>query len=122
MAFAGVALLLAVAGVYGVMAYTVSQRVPEFGLRVALGATPGDVLGLVLKDGGVLVAAGLALGTALTIGGSRLLSGLLFSVSARDPLVLVGVAALVALAGLGACLVPGRRALRVDPLLALRAE
>ena len=121
-AFAGVALLLAVAGVYGVMAYTVSQRVPEFGLRVALGATPGDVLGLVLKDGGVLVAAGLALGTALTIGGSRLLSGLLFSVSARDPLVLAGVAALVALAALGACLVPGRRALRVDPLLALRAE
>ena len=121
-AFAGVALLLAVAGVYGVMAYTVSQRVPEFGLRVALGATPRDVLGLVLKDGGVLVAAGLALGTALTIGGSRLLSGLLFSVSARDPLVLVGVAALVALAGLGACLVPGRRALKADPLLALRAE
>ena len=121
-AFAGVALLLALAGVYGVMAYTVSQRVPEFGLRLALGATPRDVLGLVLKDGGVLVAAGLALGTALTIGGSRLLSGLLFSVSARDPLVLVGVAALVALAGLGACLVPGRRALKADPLLALRAE
>ncbi len=121
-AFAGVALLLALAGVYGVMAYTVSQRVPEIGLRVALGATPRDVLGLVLKDGGVLVAAGLALGTALTIGGSRLLAGLLFSVSARDPLVLTGVAALVALAALGACLVPGRRALKVDPLLALRAE
>ncbi len=121
-AFAAVALVLAVAGVYGVMAYTVSQRVPEIGLRVALGATPGDVLGLVLKDGGLLVAAGLALGTALTIGGSRLLAGLLFGVSARDPWVLTGVAALVALAALGACLVPGRRALKVDPLLALRAE
>ena len=120
--FAGVALVLAVAGVYGVMAYTVSQRVPEIGLRVALGATPRDVLGLVLKDGGVLVAAGLALGTALTLAGSRLLSGLLFSVSARDPLVLAGVALLVGLAALGACLVPGRRALKVDPLLALRAE
>jgi putative ABC transport system permease protein len=120
--FAGVALLLAIAGVYGVMAYTVSQRVPEFGLRVALGATPHDVLGLVLKDGGVLVAAGLALGTALTMGGSQLLSGLLFSVSARDPLVLAGVAALVAVAGLAACLVPGRRAVRADPLLALRGE
>ena len=120
--FAGVALVLAVAGVYGVMAYTVSQRVPEIGLRVALGATPRDVLGLVLKDGGVLVAAGLILGTALTLAGSRLLSGLLFSVSARDPLVLAGVALLVGLAALGACLVPGRRALKVDPLLALRAE
>ena len=120
--FAGVALVLAVAGVYGVMAYTVSQRVPEIGLRVALGATPRDVLGLVLKDGGVLVAAGLTLGTALTLAGSRLLSGLLFSVSARDPLVLAAVALLVGLAALGACLVPGRRALKVDPLLALRAE
>jgi putative ABC transport system permease protein len=120
--FAGVALVLAVAGVYGVMAYTVSQRVPEIGLRVALGATPRDVLGLVLKDGGLLVAAGLTLGTALTLAGSRLLSGLLFSVSARDPLVLAGVALLVGLAALGACLVPGRRALKVDPLLALRAE
>jgi putative ABC transport system permease protein len=119
---AAVALVLAVAGVYGVMAYTVSQRVPEIGLRVALGATPRDVLGLVLKDGGVLVAAGLTLGTALTLAGSRLLSGLLFSVSARDPLVLAGVALLVGLAALGACLVPGRRALEVDPLLALRAE
>jgi ABC-type antimicrobial peptide transport system permease subunit len=89
---------------------------------VALGATPHDVLGLVLKDGGVLVAAGLALGTALTMGGSQLLSGLLFSVSARDPLVLAGVAALVAVAGLAACLVPGRRAVRADPLLALRGE
>ena len=120
--FAAVALVLAVAGVYGVMAYTVSQRVPEIGLRVALGATPRDVLGLVLKDGGVLVAAGLTLGTALTLAGSRLLSGLLFSVSARDPLVLAGVTLLVGLAALGACLVPGRRALKVDPLLALRAE
>ncbi len=120
--FAGVALVLAVAGVYGVMAYTVSQRVPEIGLRVALGATPRDVLGLVLRDGVVLVAAGLILGTALTLAGSRLLSGLLFSVSARDPLVLAGVALLVGLAALGACLVPGRRALKVDPLLALRAE
>jgi putative ABC transport system permease protein len=121
-AFAGVALLLAIAGVYGVMAYTVSQRVPEIGLRVALGATPRDVLGLVLKDGGLLVAAGLALGTALTLGGSRLLSGLLFDVSARDPLVLLAVAGLVSLAALGACLVPGRRALKVDPLLALRGD
>ncbi len=119
-AFAAVALLLAVAGVYGVMAYTVSQRVSEIGVRVALGATPADVLGLVLKDGGRLVAAGVALGTALTLAGSRLLSGLLFSVAPRDPWVLAGVVVLVSVAALAACLVPGRRALRVDPLTALR--
>lgn len=120
--FAAVALLLAVAGVYGVMAYTVALRVPEIGVRVALGATPRDVLGLVLRDGGLLVAAGLALGLALSLAGSWLLAGLLFGVSARDPLVLVGVAALVATAALAACVVPGRRALGVDPLTALRTE
>jgi predicted permease len=121
-AFAAVALLLAVAGVYGVMAYTVNQRVPEIGLRVALGASPGDVLGLVLKDGGRLVAIGLLAGGALSLAGARFLNGLLFGVSATDPLVLAGVSLLVALAALGACYVPGRRALGVDPLLALRAE
>jgi putative ABC transport system permease protein len=121
-AFAAVALLLAVAGVYGVMAYTVNQRVPEIGLRVALGASPGDVLGLVLKDGGRLVAIGLLAGGALSFAGARFLNGLLFGVSATDPLVLAGVSLLVALAALGACYVPGRRALGVDPLLALRAE
>ncbi len=120
--FAVVALLLAIAGVYGVMAYTVSQRVPEIGLRVALGASPGDVMGLVLKDGGLLIALGLVAGAALSFAGSRFLTGLLFGVSARDPLVFVGVSVLVAVAALAACLIPGRRALRVDPLLALRAE
>jgi predicted permease len=120
--FAVVALLLAIAGVYGVMAYTVSQRVPEIGLRVALGASPADVMGLVLKDGGLLIALGLVAGAALSFAGSRFLTGLLFGVSARDPLVFVGVSVLVAVAALAACLIPGRRALRVDPLLALRAE
>ena len=120
--FAGVALLLAIAGVYGVMAYTVSQRVPEIGLRVALGASPRDVIGLVLRDGGVLVVIGLALGRRCRSPARGSSPGLLFGVSARDPLVFAGVSALVAVAALGACLVPGRRALRVDPLLALRAE
>ena len=120
--FAIVALLLAIAGVYGVMAYTVSQRVPEIGLRVALGASPSDVMGLVLREGGVLIAIGLAVGTALSYAGARFISGLLFGVSARDPMVFAGVSVVVALAALGACLVPGRRALKVDPLLALRAE
>ena len=120
--FAVVALLLAIAGVYGVMAYTVNQRVPEIGLRVALGASPSDVMRLVLREGALLVAIGLAVGAALSFAGARFISGLLFGVSARDPLVFAAVSVLVAIAALAACLVPGRRALRVDPLLALRAE
>ena len=120
--FAAVALLLAIAGVYGVMAYTVNQRVPEIGLRVALGASPSDVMQLVLREGAWLVAIGLAVGAALSLAGARFISGLLFGVSARDPLVFAAVSVLVAIAALGACLIPGRRALRVDPLLALRAE
>jgi putative ABC transport system permease protein len=120
--FAVVALLLAIAGVYGVMAYTVNQRVPEIGLRVALGASPGDVIGLVLREGAVLVVIGLAVGAALSYAGAQFISGLLFGVSARDPMVFAAVSVLVAIAALAACLVPGRRALKVDPLLALRSE
>jgi putative ABC transport system permease protein len=120
--FAVVALLLAIAGVYGVMAYTVNQRVPEIGLRVALGASPGDVMSLVLREGAVLVVIGLAVGAALSYAGAQFISGLLFGVSARDPLVFGAVSVLVAIAALAACLIPGRRALKVDPLLALRAE
>jgi putative ABC transport system permease protein len=120
--FAAVALLLAIAGVYGVMAYTVNQRVPEIGLRVALGASPSDVMQLVLREGAMLVVIGLVAGAALSFAGARFISGLLFGVSARDPLVFAGVSVLVAVAALAACLVPGRRALRVDPLAALRAE
>ena len=120
--FAVVALILAIAGVYGVMAYTVNQRVPEIGLRVALGASPADVMKLVLREGAILVVIGLAAGAALSFAGARFISGLLFGVSARDPMVFVAVAALVTIAALAACLIPGRRALRVDPLLALRAE
>jgi len=121
-AFAAVALLLAIAGVYGVMAYTVNQRVPEIGLRVALGASPSDVMQLVLREGALLVVIGLAVGAALSFAGARFISGLLFGVSARDPLVFAAVSVLVAIAAMLACLIPGRRALRVDPLLALRAE
>ncbi len=120
--FAVVALLLAIAGVYGVMAYTVNQRVPEIGLRVALGASPVDVMRLVLSEGAWLVVIGLAIGAALSVAGAQFISGLLFGVSARDPMVFAAVAALVTIAALAACLIPGRRALRVDPLLALRAE
>jgi putative ABC transport system permease protein len=96
--------------------------VPEIGLRVALGASPVDVMRLVLQEGALLVVIGLVVGAALSFAGAQLISGLLFGVSARDPFVFVGVAALVSIAALAACVVPGRRALRVDPLLALRAE
>jgi putative ABC transport system permease protein len=118
--FAVVALLLALAGVYGVMAYMVNQRVPEIGLRVALGASPVHVLRLVLRDGALLVGLGLLAGAALSIAASRFISGLLFGVTATDPLVFAAVSALVALAALGACRVPSRRALGVDPVDALR--
>src|SRR5688500_15106191 len=120
--FAGVALLLAIAGVYGVMAYTVNPRVPEIGVRVALGAAPRDVMSLVLREGGVLIVIGLAVGAVLSFAGGRFISGLLFGVSARDPIVFAGVSLLVAITALGACLIPGRRALKIDPLLALRSE
>lgn len=120
--FAAVALLLAVAGVYGVMAYTVSQRVSEIGIRVALGATPGEILRMIVGHGAKLAASGLVIGIALALGTSQLLQGLLFGVTARDPMILAGVTVIVAAAALGACYVPGRRALRVEPSIALRAE
>jgi putative ABC transport system permease protein len=121
-AFAAVALLLALAGVYGVMAYSVSQRLPELGVRVALGASPRSIMTLVLGQGARLAAAGLAIGLALSLLAGRLLEGLLFNVTPRDPVMLVVVSVSVAVAMLAACYIPGRRAVRVDPMTALRAE
>ena len=120
--FAVVALLLAAAGIYGVMAYTVSQRTAEIGLRMALGASRGEVLRTVVGQGAVSVGIGLALGVALALGAGRLLRDLLFGVTPSDPLVLVAVVAIMALVALVACVVPGRRALRVEPAMALRSE
>jgi ABC-type antimicrobial peptide transport system permease subunit len=120
--FAGIALSLALAGVYGVMAYAVSQRVPELGVRIALGATAGDIRSLVLGDGARLAAIGLVVGLALALLSGRLLQGLLFGVTPRDPLILGLVTLTVAAATLAACYVPVRRAIRVDPMVALRAE
>ena len=122
MVFAGVALLLALAGVYGVMAYTVSQRIPELGVRIALGATPENIRALILGHGAALAASGLGLGIVLALLSGRVLRGFLFGVSATDPLVLGGVVISVAIATLFACYVPVRRAVRVDPMVALRAE
>jgi putative ABC transport system permease protein len=120
--FATVALVLAIAGVYGVMAFTVSRRVPEIGVRVALGASPRSVLSLVMREGAMLTGAGVLLGVLLALTASRLASGLLFGVTPNDPLVVASVIAVVGSAALAACYVPGRRALQVDPVTALRAE
>jgi putative ABC transport system permease protein len=119
---AAIALLLAIAGVYAVMAYSVTQRLPELGVRVALGATPRSILALVLKGGAVLAAAGIALGLGLSLLLGRVMESLLFQVTARDPVMFALVPAAVAAATLVACLIPARRAVRVDPMIALRAE
>jgi putative ABC transport system permease protein len=119
---AGLALLLALAGVYGVMAYTVNQRLPELGVRVALGATPRSIMRLVVGQGARLATAGIVIGLALALAAGRLLQGLLFGVTARDPTILATVAVTVAVATLAACWLPGRRAVNADPMLALRAE
>jgi len=121
-AFAGIALLLALAGVYGVMAYNVSQRIPEMGVRVALGATPGDIRSLVMGDGARLAGLGLAAGMALALVSGRAVQSFLFGITPRDPLVLAVVAIGVTVSTLAACYMPVRRASRVDPMRALRAE
>ena len=121
-AFAVVALVLAVAGIYGVMSYTVTQRIPELGVRIALGAAPSSILLLVLRQGAALAATGVAVGLALSLIAGRFMEGLLFGVDADDPLILGAMTLAVADASLAACLIPGRRAVRVDPMVALRAE
>ncbi len=120
--FALVALVLAAAGIYGVISYAVSQRTREIGVRIALGASPGEVLAGVLRSGMILVAAGSTLGLAVTLGAARMLEDLLFGVSPRDPLIYVAVISAVAAVGLLANAVPARRAATVDPLRALRSE
>ncbi|HVO98198.1 MAG TPA: ABC transporter permease [Bryobacteraceae bacterium] len=120
--FAGLAVCLAMAGVYGVTAYAVGQRLNEIGLRMALGATPGAVLGLVLKQGMILAGAGLALGLAGAAAATRLLTSFLFEVKPGDPLTYLGVSALLAAVSVAASYVPAKRATKVDPLVALRGD
>jgi len=121
-AFAGLALLLGIVGVYGVLSYAVSQRAREIGIRLALGAGPGRVVASIIRWGAALGAVGIGLGIAGSLGLTRLIESQLFGVEARDPAILTVVAAVIALAILAAAWIPARRAARVDPTETLRQE
>jgi ABC-type antimicrobial peptide transport system permease subunit len=116
------ALALGIIGIYGVISYTVSQRKREIGIRLALGAQSGDVVGMVLRQGAKLALVGVSIGVAAALGLARLMTSLLFGVTAHDPLTFAGVAALLISIALVACYIPARRAMKVDPMVALRYE
>jgi putative ABC transport system permease protein len=120
--FGVLALLLAVIGLYGVKSYIVAQRTREIGIRMALGADRRTLLRLVIRQGVVLTATGVLLGLALGAAAAQLLRSLLFGVSALDPIAFGGAAALFAIVSMAASYLPARRATRVDPMRALRAE
>jgi putative ABC transport system permease protein len=121
-AFAGVALLLAAIGLFGLTSYNVSQRIREIGLRRALGAEPRDILRLILGHGVTLAATGAVIGVCAAFGLTRVMQSLLFSVSTTDPGTFVTVPTLLVLVALMACYIPARRATKVDPMVALRCE
>jgi len=120
--FAGIALLLAMIGVYGVVAYLVGQRTHEIGIRMALGAQREDILGIVLGEGGKMALAGIAFGLGASLELTRFMAAMLFGISATDPATFLAVALILASVTLFACWIPARRATRVDPMVALRSE
>lgn len=120
--FAGLALVLAMVGIYGVISYSVTQATQEIGIPMALGAGRGDVLSMVFGYAGVLLAAGLAIGVGAALATGRFLASQLFEVTATDPATYAAVAVALLATGLVACAIPAMRAMRVDPLVALRNE
>ena len=115
-----VALVLCAVGLYGVIAYSVNQRVAEIGIRMSLGAQPSDILKMVISKGLILTLIGVAIGVAGSFFVTRLMTGMLFQVKTTDPVTFIGVSVLLMIIGLIACYIPARRATKVDPMVALR--
>jgi putative ABC transport system permease protein len=122
MAFAGLALLLSAMGIYSVLSYSVAQRTREMGMRMALGAQPGDVMRLVVGGGARLAFVGIAAGIAASLALTRLMTGLIYGVRATDPVTFAAAVLVLGGTTLLACYVPARRGTKIDPIVALRHE
>jgi putative ABC transport system permease protein len=120
--FGGLALILAIIGLYGIKAYSVARRTREIGIRMALGAQPATVLRMIMREGSIMLLCGVALGLLLAMATGKVLSGILYGVGALDPIAFATSPALLAIAALVATWIPARRATRVNPVVALRTE